>query len=259
MFGKIFTRAKEVYDWAERAHFLPVVWEAIKKTYGYIAGGGVFMTVAAALAEWSGFAIFCAFLLGVVVVALTTIAWRVLYLSHEAAFTVFHGGPAPPSQRFTPYEREQRLRAIDAAYDFIDTRLVALQRKAQDLVNVFPIRAQERTIVEGLDGLADYSKREFQEWNALVARYEYLSDVRNAASEPQWSSPALPNASSLLRAEIQELEQRGHHNEIMRLLQNNKYYVDWQSAIMKLNYIPSRKMELRKLREKIEAIQAHGG
>ncbi|MGB9368579.1 MAG: hypothetical protein WCE79_21470, partial [Xanthobacteraceae bacterium] len=85
MLARILTRIREVYDWAERAHFWPTVWGAIKEAYGWITGGGLVMTVAAALAGWSYFAIFCAGLLGLAIVMLSVITLRVLHLSKGTA------------------------------------------------------------------------------------------------------------------------------------------------------------------------------
>ena len=78
---KVWTRIREAYDWAERAHFWPVLWKAIKEVYGWIVGGGLLMTIAAVFAEWSWFAIFCAGLLGAVAVAIVAILLRVWHLA----------------------------------------------------------------------------------------------------------------------------------------------------------------------------------
>jgi hypothetical protein len=106
MWLRIWTRIREAYDWAERVHFWPLVWKVIKEFFGWITGGGLLMTIAALIADWGAFGVFCAALLGVAVVGIIAIVWRVLHLSRPIEPPV-----SGPQDEFS--ERYPNLRVAD--------------------------------------------------------------------------------------------------------------------------------------------------
>lgn len=165
MLWKIWSRIREVYDWAERIHFWPLVWKFIKEGYGWITGGGLLMTVAAALADMSGFTILSAGLGGVVAMGVITIAWRMLHLSRPlpeattARPSAFDWKAAPEAiEAFADpallAERDKQASQLERSM----LRRIDAQQKIDDILKALPSH-------QATEGSEEFKQIECQNWN----------------------------------------------------------------------------------------------
>jgi hypothetical protein len=106
-------RLKEAWDWAERLHFGHVIWEGIKGV-GWSTGGGIFMSAAAGIANWSGFAVFFAGVTGFAAVAIGYVVVGLYRLNRNVA-----------GQKTAQNDGFEWKSASDAIEAFAETNLIA--------------------------------------------------------------------------------------------------------------------------------------
>jgi lipopolysaccharide export system protein LptC len=135
----------------------------------------------------------------------------------------------PPPQRYTAYEKEQRLGAVDEIYKVISTQIAPLQPEGQSLFghNLLSLMG-DGTADQKLNDHARKVEAAFANLTGLLKQYEYYPDIvqtlsqkpvfnqieesnaaRNLIStvafirqhvEPQWAGQALDRDVTLLEA-----------------------------------------------------------
>lgn len=118
-----------------------------------------------------------------------------------AAYTPKPAVPPAPL-RYTAYEKEQRLRAIDEIYSVITTKLSPLYAEGKELFAQVRNGVMDDTIQSKLVEHSQKAKIAFDEWAATLKKYEYFRDVIEAAMQSRFNGLLEINASQNLAGEI---------------------------------------------------------
>jgi hypothetical protein len=160
---------------------------------------------------------------------------------------------------FTAYDIEQRLRAIDEIYAFLDSML-AISGNGELLRQSIQDKIQTKVAASELDKHADKAEAAVEKYRAIVHKYEYFADIFSVAQIDTGSVPIFETiaASRNLRAEIQELEQRGQLEKAPEYLRNNIRLAEWRAAVDKLwPWINGKKNDLISKRREYEAAEVY--
>ncbi len=94
-------------------------------------------------------------------------------------------GPSPPL-KYTAYEKEQRLRAVDEIYTVIATQLQPTYNEGRTLI--YDIYQKPSVDVQAEQQLTDYLGKvrdAFNNLNALLKKYSYFADIVQAEPAPE--------------------------------------------------------------------------
>lgn len=138
--------------------------------------------------------------------------------------------PTTPMKRMlTAYDVEQRQKAIDEIYKFLDEKMMATSAAGEILSRDIQKKIDSGTAVAGLDQYAETATKTIADYFEFCAKYMYLHDIYTIAiSTDGWNPADAPKKASLLRAELQELQQR-HTTIVPDFLRNNKLLADFKS------------------------------
>src|SRR5262249_39687560 len=132
--------------------------------------------------------------------------------------------------RYTPYEKEQRLRAVDEIYSVIATQLQPAYSEGRKIVygvyNAADGNAEQR--------LTEYAARvqgAFDSLNALLKKYNYFSDIIQAATKNTFNDVAATHGVKNLVPELQALRAKAP-NDIQWFLLRDTTMLD---AINQIN------------------------
>jgi len=136
--------------------------------------------------------------------------------------------PTPLKKMFTAYDIEQRLRAIDEIYAFLGANVTDASAAGEKLNATLAARIDRGTAIADLDRYADDTKTTLEQYFRNIAKFQYFPDIYLIAFSSDWNPMDIPKTSSLLRAELQEIEQRGQSANAMQYLRNNRYMAEFQ-------------------------------
>jgi hypothetical protein len=103
--------------------------------------------------------------------------------------TAISNAPPPRPTRFTAYEKEQRLRAVDEIYNVIATQLQPAYSEGRKIVyDVY--RGPDDKAEQRLTEYAIKVQGAFDNLNALLKKYTYFTDIVEAATKNTFNDVA---------------------------------------------------------------------
>jgi hypothetical protein len=118
--------------------------------------------------------------------------------------------PQPPSRRYTSYEKEQRLRAVDEIYGVVVSALTPTYIAGRDLTNNLKAEITGGTVLKNLREQQKKTEVAFSALDASLQKYGYLTDIVNIANSFD-HMPALVAFDNLI-SEIQQLQKTAPDN-----------------------------------------------
>jgi hypothetical protein len=167
--------------------------------------------------------------------------------------------PAGPAQ-LTPYQKEQRLRAIDQIYDVFTEQLSPAYVEGRDLFGRLLLYVGDGTAEEKLTNHAKRVETAFSNLSALLKRYEYFSDIVEIPQrKPGFNGLNEINASRNLISEIELLKKAVEPNYFSQFLDRDMILFEARNANREFEQFLQAKMPLlQKKREEIESTKAVG-
>jgi hypothetical protein len=156
--------------------------------------------------------------------------------SATPAATPVYEPPKPSKPMLTAYDVEQRLRAVDTIIDYLDQPLMEVSAQSEKLGKSIYNLIEKGTAIQELDKFTEATRAAVDGYYVLVARYDgrFQDIVDVAVSSTNYTPQELPNKASLLRAEIQEMAQRGQftmpQQSLSDLFKSNKLMYDFHDA-----------------------------
>jgi hypothetical protein len=188
----------------------------------------------------------------------------------ESSFkTIFDGyrpkAPAPKVTRSEPlkpmltqYDVSHREKIIDNVLAFLEEKFVPVAAKGELLKQKIFAKIADRTAVAELDEQTDAITKARNEYYPLIGRYMNFNDIYDAALANTWEPDSLAKNASLLRAELQEMEQRGQTDQAATMLRNNILMANWQVDVDRFyHWIRERRERLFDLRRKYEQAEVY--
>ncbi len=118
--------------------------------------------------------------------------------------------PSPPSAaRYTPYEKEQRLRAVDEIYTVIATQLQPTYDEGRALI--YEIYQKEAVDVRAEQRLSDYLDKVragFDNLKTLQKKYSYFADIVQTATTNKFSVVVATHEAGNLIPELAALRSK---------------------------------------------------
>lgn len=167
--------------------------------------------------------------------------------------------PKPLKPMMTEYDVSRRQRVIDEVLDFLDGKFMPINVRGEKLkVHIWQAIATKTAITE-LDTQAEAIVGARESFFPMIGRYVNFADIYSAAFDTSgWDPGMLAQSASRLRAELQELEQRGQTEQAQKILRNNTLMTKWQEDTSKLwPWINERKERLFALRSKYEKVEIY--
>jgi hypothetical protein len=180
-------------------------------------------------------------------------------LAPAAAAPLKNEDPKSLKPRLTEYDVSHRQKIIDEILDYLDGKFMPVNVRSEKLkVGIWQAIATHAAIPE-LDSQADAIISVRDGYYPLLGRYTNFADIYSAAFDTSgWEPGMLAQSASLLRAELQELEQRGQTEQAQNILKNNTLMAKWQEDTSKLwHWINERKEHLFALRKKYEQAEVY--
>jgi type II secretory pathway pseudopilin PulG len=166
--------------------------------------------------------------------------------------------PAPPVlKKYTAYEKEQRLRAVDELYGVIAAKLSPAYIEGRDLFN-----GLKNEIVSGFANAklrSHYQTVEsaFKDLNGLRKKYEYFPDIVAVTTENKFNGLTEMGACDNLINEIQIL-QANVPNQIGLFLDRNIVWMEARTANREFDqYLQDTLPRLKQKRTEIEASEVY--
>jgi len=165
----------------------------------------------------------------------------------------------PLKKKLTAYDVEQRERAIDTILALLDPKLMEISKAGEMLNHEIYNDIQNGVAIAALDAYAERAKAAVDEFYQVTGRYMNFGDIYGASNDPNWSPTRIAELSGLLRAELQEMQQRGQMQEAQIYLRNNKYMNEWQQITSggTWNWINQRKNALYAKRREYEQAEVY--
>jgi hypothetical protein len=166
--------------------------------------------------------------------------------------------PKPEPQRYTPYEKEQRLRAVDDIYNVIATQLQPAYREGRKVIfDVY--RAVDASAEQHLTEYAAKVQGAFDSLNLLLKKYSYFTDIVQATTKNTFNDVAATHGVTNLVGELHELRARVP-SDIQWFLLRDTTMLD---AINQINdfqrYLDDTLPRLREKRAEIEKAEVYSG
>jgi hypothetical protein len=168
--------------------------------------------------------------------------------------------PAPP-KRYTPYEKEQRLRAVDEIYGAITAKLSPAYAEGQTLFQTVQSGAADDTMPKKLIDHSNNVKAAFDDLVTLLNKYEYFSDIIAVAKQNTFNGLAEIVGSQNLSHEIGFLKtnvslhasMRDVWNRDMIMFEANNANRDFGT------YLTETLPRLKQKRSEIESAEVYAG
>jgi NADH:ubiquinone oxidoreductase subunit 5 (subunit L)/multisubunit Na+/H+ antiporter MnhA subunit len=116
--------------------------------------------------------------------------------------------PEPPPRRYTAYEKEQRLRAVDEIYSVLTTEIAPAYTQVRDVINNIYTTVGDGTAVPKLQDYSVKAHAAFNDLNTLLEKYEYFPDIVQSVKKNPYNVVAATNAAQNLTEEIQQLRNK---------------------------------------------------
>ncbi len=165
--------------------------------------------------------------------------------------------PTPDPKRFTPYEKEQRLRAIDEIYSVLVTQLTPVYAEGRKLLNSISAAVADGSAERRLTEYTQKVQSAFDNLNALLKKYNYFSDIVQATTKNTFNDVAATHGVTNLVPEITALRSKVP-NDIDWFLMRDTTLMDARNQIGAFErYLAETTPRLQQLRSEIEASEIY--
>jgi hypothetical protein len=159
--------------------------------------------------------------------------------------------PVVGPKKYTAYEKEQRLRAVDEIYNALATQLQPTYASGQKLLD----EIYKGDIADAEQRLTDYRTRTqaaFDSLNGLLKKYDYFSDIVQVTKKNTFNDVEATHGVGNLVPEIQALRQKAP-NEIQWFLLRDTTMMDARNQIRHFaEYLSDTIKRLQEKRAEIE-------
>ena len=136
--------------------------------------------------------------------------------------------PKPLEKRFTAYDVEQRLRAIDQLYGLLGGNVREASADGERLNKSLADKAPGNTIAAELEKYADATEEVLKNYFETAGKFMVFHDIFHDATALVWNPFDLVSSAKNLAAEIKSLEQQNAN--VPLFLRNNKFMAEFNSA-----------------------------
>ena len=114
----------------------------------------------------------------------------------------------PKEQKYTVYEKEQRLKAIDQIYSYLTSEITETSNELHGLEgNIYSLIRNNAADVY-LHTFSERSEPVIRGYYAQVTKFEFLNDVYNAAMYHEWNPLDLVGTTQRLRDHMRSLKDK---------------------------------------------------
>jgi hypothetical protein len=171
--------------------------------------------------------------------------------------------PTPPTpltsatKRYTAYEKEQRLRAVDEIYGVLATQLQPTYSEGKKLLyEIYQVKADDRAEQR----LADYVNNvqtAFDNLNGLLKKYSYFTDIVQGTTKNTFNDVAATHGARNLIGELQALRSKVP-NDIQWFLLRDTTMIDALNQIRDFEqYLSETTKRLQEKRGEIEKAEVY--
>jgi hypothetical protein len=166
---------------------------------------------------------------------------------------------APPIPRYTAYEKEQRLRAIDEIYNAIATQLQPTYADGQKLLDEIYKGHIGNDEEQRLTNYRDRAQAAFDSLNGLLKKYDYFPDIVRVTKKNTFNDVEATHGVGNLVPEIQALRQKAP-NDIPWFLLRDTTMMDARNQIRRFaEYLSDTTKGLQEKRAEIEKAEVYSG
>jgi hypothetical protein len=134
---------------------------------------------------------------------------------------------APPlEKRFTAYDVEQRLRAIDQLYGLLGTSVMEVSADGERLNKSLGSKVLAGTAAGDLEKYAGAAGAALSNYFETAGKFMIFPDIHHDATALVWNPFEVVSSAKNLAAEIRSLEQQN----VAAYLRNNKYMAEFNSG-----------------------------
>jgi hypothetical protein len=166
---------------------------------------------------------------------------------------------AAPPARYTAYEKEQRLRAVDEIYSAVATQLRSIYAEGNSLLDGI-YRGQ---IDDGAEGrLTDYRNKvqtAFNNLNGILKKYNYFPDIVQLPRNNTFNDVEATHGVGNLVTEIQQFRQIAPNQLQWFLLRSSTMELSRNQMRRFDQYLSDATKELQEKRTEIEAARVYAG
>ena len=166
--------------------------------------------------------------------------------------------PKPEPKKYTAYEREQRLRAVDEIYSVLATQLQPTCSEGRKLIYEI-YRTVDGSAEQRLTDYANKVQAAFDSLNALLKKYIYFTDIVQATTKNTFNDVAATHGVKNLVPEIVALRSKAP-NDIQWFLLRNTTMLDAINQIGAFErYLNETIPRLQEKRAEIEKAAVYSG
>jgi hypothetical protein len=171
-------------------------------------------------------------------------------------------GSAPQNalrpRRYTAYEKEQRIRAIDEIYDVFAVKLTSAYTNGRDLFNNLKAEVENGTAPQRIKEQYQKTEAAFNALKALLQKYEYLPDVIEVATKNTYNGLTLMVACDNMISELAYLAGISQ-NSVVAYLDRDIVVFEARTSIRDFEtYLNDTKPRLKQKRAEYEAADIVG-
>lgn len=169
--------------------------------------------------------------------------------------------PAPPAKKYTAYEREARIKAIDSFYPILD-EITGVQGDAKNLFANIIQAVQLGTAISQLQYIQQKSETKIIAWIRALERYGPMyPDMNEVLKEDDLNDLvfSIVEASRALWTEIRRIkEMNGGNAKTEDFLTNNIYMFRWETSINNLSgWVEQKRRLLNSKRQEYETAEVY--
>ncbi len=177
------------------------------------------------------------------------------------------GGALPPNtqvpstpnnkKKYTAYEIDQRLRAIDEIYAVITEKLTPVFISARDLINNIKAEAAQGTAEKNLREQYKKTEAAFGELKLLFQKYEYFPDIIEAATKNTYNGLTLMTGCDNVINEIQHLNKIAANNA-SEYIDRDIVVQEFRNSVQEFDkYLQDTKPRLKQIRAKYTSAEVY--
>lgn len=172
--------------------------------------------------------------------------------------TIDAAPPKPEHKRYTAYEKEQRLRAVDEIYNVIATQLQPTYGDGRKLLD----QIYKTADVGAEQRLPEYVAKvqaAFDNLNTLLKKYNYFTDIVQAATKNTFNDVEATHQAGNLITELRDLRSRAP-NDVQWFLLRDTTMLDARNQSTRFGrYIAETLPLLQEKRAEIEKAEVYSG
>jgi hypothetical protein len=136
--------------------------------------------------------------------------------------------PVPMEKRYTSYDVEQRLRAIDDLYNLLGSSVISVSAAGERLNKSLGDKIASKTAPTDLTKYADETEAALNKYFETAGRFMIFPDIHHDATALVWNPFEVVSSARNLAAEIKSLEQQDAN--VALYLKSNKFMAEFNTA-----------------------------